>query len=739
MQIEKINNIQFTRTHLPQLNKNKINNSTNPIADYNPPYYQDYNITFGARLFRTPANFFEQDFNRNGMPQTMKDYLFDDYEDRQNMPPAQMMKLVFSDLNGVQNLEQVKLVYPEEKLFANLKDKPAIKSRTGVLAEIDLMKQEDKSLFKNGQDNLGLYILKKIYIEGKTLKEINKDFQKDISVHYKGLSPIDYRTLSAFGIKYPNTAFWNSFVATREDFPYVYKPRKAIDSRIQHKENSVQKSAVKSEPVKKKFDNVKDWEIDKLSDALISGKGNLEETKKQLKKRNIKDGIKDSFVTKYLGEINAIVLEKVHASEEMKDFWENYENLTASQKTKLEDYWNSDPFIKTQRSTAMKDTIKLFMDAYGADGNNEEFQDLLDYAHSIKPNRIARQKEHDRIQFEYEELFASLPSDEEVVVQEKIQDKPDIDPDALLRELAIKNGAKVYQFDSPDGNKITFVLKIDEEFGNALRQEIKLLPRGFVNKYLNFMLKSPLASEDYKESIALLSKVPDYAKSKFMPPDVYRKISAEINRDFNTAYPQLLRANDIAFAEQILTGLPDKYAELLLLDTQRLLSFATDTLHIDEWSPKERQDLERNYADYLLPIKKSNEINRVYSELISYLERMDLQKSIPSQYDYQCEILRLLAANIQAYPNIKSRVSKDLKSTQFVDKYGGSAKLLLKPDVSQAIKDVQCTLMLEDLLSNHANIMSCSLACDIDNIRTYINEPVLRQVLLEKYMRIISS
>ena len=282
-------------------------------------------------------------------------------------------------------------------------------------------------------------------------------------------------------------------------------------------------------------------------------------------------------------------------------------------------------------------------------------------------------------------------------------------------------------------------MKIDEEFGNALRQEIKLLPRGFVNKYLNFMLKSPLASEDYKESIALLSKVPDYAKSKFMPPDVYRKISAEINRDFNTAYPQLLRANDIAFAEQILTGLPDKYAELLLLDTQRLLSFATDTLHIDEWSPKERQDLERNYADYLLPIKKSNEINRVYSELISYLERMDLQKSIPSQYDYQCEILRLLAANIQAYPNIKSRVSKDLKSTQFVDKYGGSAKLLLKPDVSQAIKDVQCALMLEDLLSNHANIMSCSLACDIDNIRTYINEPVLRQVLLEKYMRIISS
>lgn len=54
----------------------------------------------------------------------------------------------------------------------------------------------------------------------------------------------------------------------------------------------------------------------------------------------------------------------------------NYDTLSNSQREIFKAYWNSDPQIKTQRSIAMKDTIKLFMDAYGEDGNNDEFKDL---------------------------------------------------------------------------------------------------------------------------------------------------------------------------------------------------------------------------------------------------------------------------------------------------------------------------------------------------------------------------
>ena len=227
-------------------------------------------------------------------------------------------------------------------------------------------------------------------MEGKTLKEINKDFQKDISVYYKGLSPIKYETLSAYGIKFPNNAFWKSFVATREDFPYEYKPRKVIAPRnnVSNNIHKVEKTIVE----KKKFDKVKDWEIDKLADAMIKGMGSQEETQKQIKRHNVQDKETLGFVAKYMSEINSVVLEKVHASDEMKDFFENYDTLSNSQREIFKAYWNSDPQIKTQRSIAMKDTIKLFMDAYGEDGNNDEFKDLLDYAHSIKPLRIERQK-----------------------------------------------------------------------------------------------------------------------------------------------------------------------------------------------------------------------------------------------------------------------------------------------------------------------------------------------------------
>ena len=215
MKVNRITPMLYSNQKVPLNNKRKNNNKTTNNS-YNPIAYRDYNVNFGARLFRTPANFYEQPFNKNGMPDAMKNYLYADYEDRKNMPPSQMMKLVYEDIEMADSLADVKELYPEEPLFKNLTDAKNKRAKTGVLAEIDLMKSEGKTLFKNGNDNLGLYLLKKVYLEGKTLKEINKDFEKDISVYYKGLSPIQYETLSAYGIKFPNSAFWKSFTATSD-------------------------------------------------------------------------------------------------------------------------------------------------------------------------------------------------------------------------------------------------------------------------------------------------------------------------------------------------------------------------------------------------------------------------------------------------------------------------------------------------------------------------------------------
>ena len=50
--------------------------------------YRDFNINFGARLFRSPENFYEQPFNQKNMPDSMREYLYTDYNERKNIPPA---------------------------------------------------------------------------------------------------------------------------------------------------------------------------------------------------------------------------------------------------------------------------------------------------------------------------------------------------------------------------------------------------------------------------------------------------------------------------------------------------------------------------------------------------------------------------------------------------------------------------------------------------------------------------
>jgi len=382
-------NVYTNTQNLKKQQKTNVQNNA-----YNPIAYND--LTFTARLFRTPENFYAQPFNKNGMPETMKDYLNADYLDIQKMPPAQMLKLVFDDINETKNLEQVKRIFPDEPLFKDLTDTPNRKVKTGILAEIDVMREENKSLFKNGKDNIGHYILKKIYTEAKTLKEINADFKKDVSVHYNGLSPIEYDTLRAFGIKFPNNSFWKSLTATREEFPYEYKPKKPIESRSAGNLKPV--STARVIPQKNRFEHVKDWEVDKLSDALIKGKGSADETKKQLKKTSVRDEASLGFVAKYMSEINSVVLERLQVSPEMSYFFDSPELLSKSQKQKMDAYWQ-DNGRRELRSFMMKDTIQMFFNAYGVDGQNEEFQELLDYAHNIKPNRLAEaarlQKLHD--------------------------------------------------------------------------------------------------------------------------------------------------------------------------------------------------------------------------------------------------------------------------------------------------------------------------------------------------------
>ena len=76
--------------------------------------YKDYNINFRGR---TPENFYEQEFNIKYMPQTMKEFLNSEYEERKHIPPEQLISESFKFLAVTDNFADVKSTYPKETLF----------------------------------------------------------------------------------------------------------------------------------------------------------------------------------------------------------------------------------------------------------------------------------------------------------------------------------------------------------------------------------------------------------------------------------------------------------------------------------------------------------------------------------------------------------------------------------------------------------------------------------------------
>lgn len=712
----RIQKITFT-TNTSLINKkNEDKSKSSDLHQYkttNKPFaYRDFNINFTARLFRTPENFYAQPFNQNGMPQTMKEYLYDDFEDRQKMPPAQMLKLVFNDINDANSLEQVKQIFPQESLFANLSDTPKRNSRSGVLAEIELLKEEDKPLFKDGTNHLGMYILKKIYQEGKTLKEINTDFEKDLSPYYKGLSPIQYETLSAYGIKYPNNSFWKSLTATREEFPYEYKPRKAVTPRTpnSNQPHQTDKPVVQNKPIreKKKFDNVKDWEIDKLADALVKGNGSKTETEKQIKKKNIQNEETQNFVAKYMGEINSIVLEKLHISEDMKDYFENYDDLTKSQREKFESYMRN-PYINDLRSKVMSSTIRLFFDLYGADGNNEDFQELLEYAHNIKPERIARQKEHDRIQELYEKELGIFDTQaNETPTETTIDDMDDEDEtltkyQKLFDEIKKEYNVESYDFVTKNGEKVTILSNLQEALQEKLEAEMKFMPKQLVNNFIKYVKNNPAATEPYILTTLLQSKGIELPEdSRLMPEEQAFETTLVMYQDYTDNNQTESRAAQQAITDTFIEMTKEEITPALF----RLGLFEFIDLYKSmqqegrQFILNESGKINEKYNEYKRPLSDS-EINKATITVMDLLRKYNPENTIIKEptpfigFDSVFYSIRLLIQNkdmAKERENLKDDIRK------YIKEYGGSIRFLLDKKMPEALKMAK----LEQFLCSYA-------------------------------------
>ena len=167
-------------------------------------------------------------------------------------------------------------------------------------------------------------------MEGKTIREINKDFyEKDLNEAYRGVitQPINYGTTSAYGIRYPKQDFWNSFIATRDEYREFFIANLPKTSKEVSKTNTGHSTAsrfvpnskneTEKAPAKRKF-NLKTYRKKDLKEDIKAGKADKGAIEKAVRKRFTKNDPEASFIVKYLSPIMTVAADRIHLSEEEK-------------------------------------------------------------------------------------------------------------------------------------------------------------------------------------------------------------------------------------------------------------------------------------------------------------------------------------------------------------------------------------------------------------------------------------
>lgn len=675
--------------------------------------YKDYNISFSGR---TPEDFYSQDFNRENMPKTMKEYLNYDYEQRQHIPPEQMMNEAFKYLEIADNFDEVKEIYPEEDLFKNLHDNKT-RHRKNVLAEINMAKElSDIPLLKDGTDNFGMYLLKKIYLEGKTLKEISKDFyEKDLSDEYKGVitKPIDYETTSAFGIRYPKQEFWHSFIATREEYKkfFVTLPKNTVNPSVHLKNtnfNSTKKFNSPEEtppvnPVAKRKYKLKDYHKKQITDDIKEAQANEQEIEKKIKKRFAKDDPQASFIVKYLSPIMAVAADRIHLSEEMKGFCEAEKDngKIGDDEYMFKRFWKHNPQLLNYYAQTITDTIDLFEEVY-ADGGlipinkdleiikpdtenkravdyvTPEFLELLDYTQTIMPEREKRYEEHNRLQNEWNEHFINRYG----IIEENNSQKLDIDKINCIQNT-----------DNPDLNN-----DIQEVFKQSLKKISEIYPKDYGSKYLKFMLNNKKIDEDYKAAYAHYVGKKEIGVVKLSEGDFQNKFD-KIEADFIYGNERDSIVAKLAMIETLAQNNIRDY-KLYTLNTYNfpiIDKIDKSKSNILEVLKNNKNQLNQIYLDYKTP-PKPKEVNiiadELYNQILNYRTPEEVSEANTNQ------IILMMKESCKTPPRAEF-LKYILKFS--VSKFLPFAKSILNENESEAEKRAKFENIMLILIVNYLN------------------------------------
>lgn len=700
--------------------------------------YRDFNISFTGR---TPEDFYAQDFNRNNMPRTMRDFLDNDYVNNQHIPPEQMMAEVFKYLEPSEefpkvDFAKVKAIYPKEDLFKNLHP-VTINSRKGILSEIKVARDlSDTPLLKDGSDDFGMYLLKKIYLEGKTLKEISKDFlEKDINDEYKGFitEPVQYSTLDAYGIKYPNRSFWHSFIHTRDEYKkfFVTLPKNTTlpgvnapsRSHSSSSGSSIQ-SEVAEKPHKRKF-KLKSHRKNEIERDLINKKSpDMETVKKTVVKRFGKNDPEASFIVKYMSPIMTVAADRAHMSEEIKAFSENEQlnGKSSNGRTLFERFWKENPKMLEVFSAAVTDTIDMFEDIYGVGGMipinsnlekitpktenqkiidfvNPEFLELLTYTQSIEPERAKRYELHDDLQKQWEQHFIErYGNPEEKVIETEIEDEivevPEVNElsfEDCLQQEAEKNNASVFKLMAMDGSTVYLTANLDEVLDDEIKNITRYLPVKYARKFRDNIPKNEL-SDKFKLTIVANKSGQKFADSQLMPAKEYRKEYLKLLSYYYDNYIDE-RIARFAMIDSILAEAgpksisPNSYCAAVF-EINESMTDATEhaVLEFKKLLKNCKKSIDNKYEYYSKPLT-SSEANRIENKIVDLLLKYDASKSMLTDESYK----ELITMTKEAIKDPIKREMFKVYLAQIIEENTYSKALIVKnqpPEFIQAKFDI---------------------------------------------------
>ena len=406
-----------------------------------------------------------------------------------------------------------------------------------------------------------------------------------------------------------------------------------------HRNPSDKTKTEEKKPVRKY--TIKKYQKDQITKDIIKSKGDEKAIKNAITGRFTKDDPEAAFIVKYLSPIMIVAADKIHLSEEMKDFADLTKTENQQSETFFARFWKARPEVLKHYSTSITDTIELFEETYGDGGlvpiNNEfqiiskdvenqkaidyvpqRFVELLNYTQTIIPNREKAYSIHNEEQSKWNEHFVwryGEVKSEEPVETLKQENKTPLE---LLEETAAQNNAKIYSLRGINGEELHITANLDETVGDYIRRQYIGFPPKFISLIIRKALSDPLMTEQAKLSFST-AQIAEKFDDENLLGEVERKCI--MNALTSDIYYELITAT----ASTIDT--PWKIYRTMLHNTQEgdIDEYRTVLLKSQK-EPKINDELNNLYDFYRKPLSNS-EVTKITLMVMDYIRNFDIESA----------------------------------------------------------------------------------------------------------------